>query len=264
MSVTLPRAILTVSIDLELDATRLGLGLGARRELEEITGRLLTLLAKLDLPATWAVADPAVSAATERIRSMGMSHEMSLFGDSTWVGRGASRSRFARELMRRAAHSRGAGIAISTLALKSAELDDQADLAIKHGITAVRHLESQSDTSYRRFVPRTLRYGLWSFPVSCTLPGASRWLPGGGGRHVARILIDRAIKECGLVQLVVDAPELAARGTSAWRVLKRVLAHAQSRRRQGLLDIATVGATASRLSRQQQSRPSHSIFHPAA
>ena len=262
MSVTLPRAILTVSIDLELDATRLGLG--ERRELEEITGRLLTLLAELNLPATWAVADPAVSAATERIRSMGMAHEVALFGDSTWVGREAGRSRFARELMRRAVRSRGAGIAISTLALKSAELDDHADLAIKHGITAVRHLESPADKSSRRFVPRTLRYGLWSFPVSCTLPGASRWLPGGGGGPTARILIDRAIKQCGLIQLTVNGPELAARGTSALRVLKRVLAHAQSRRRQGLLDIATVGATADKLSRQQQGKPSHSIFHPAA
>ncbi|MBI3838847.1 MAG: hypothetical protein HY288_13070 [Planctomycetia bacterium] len=259
MSASLPRAILTVSIDLELDAKRLGLA--ERRSLEEITGRLLNLLAKYDLAATWAVADPA---AIERIAATSAAHEVALFGDSTWVGREAGRGRFGRELTRRAVRGRGAGLAISTLVLKSTELDDHADLAIKHGITAVRHAEPQSDKSARRFLPQSLRYGLWSFPVSCTLPGTCRWLPGGGGGRRARALIDQAIKRRGLAQLAIDAHELAARGYSALHVLKRVLAHADWRRRQGVLDIATIGTTASRLSRQHQSKPSRSILHPAA
>ncbi|HEV3137676.1 MAG TPA: hypothetical protein VGZ26_07220 [Pirellulales bacterium] len=262
MSVVLPRAILNISIDLELETARLGSG--DRRGMDEVVGRLLTLLAQFDLPATWAVADPAVSSAAGRIRSMGTSHEIALFGDSTWVGREAARSRFARELMCRAVGSRGAGIEISTLALKGAQLELHADLAVKHGITAVRHSGPQADKSVRQFLPRTLRYSLWSFPVSCTLPGRSRWLPGGGSGHRARTVIDKAINERGLVQLAVSAPELAARGSSSLGVLKRVLAHAQSRRRQGLLEIATVAVTARRLSRQQQSKPSHSILHTAA
>ena len=262
MNVRLSRAILTISIDLELDATRLGLA--ERRSLDEITFGLLDLLAKYEMPATWAVADPAVSAASERVASLNGAHEIALFGDGTWVGHEAGRSRFGRELVRRAERARAAGFAASTLVIKNAQLDDHADLAIKHGITAVRHVESLADLSARMFRPQMLRYGLWSFPVSCNLPGPSRWLLGGGGGKSARGLVDQAIKQCGLLQLAIDAPRLAARGYAALQVLKRVLAHAERRRQQGLLSIATGGVTANRLSPQQGNKPSQSILHPAA
>jgi hypothetical protein len=109
-----------------------------------------------------------------------------------------------------------------------------------------------------------MRFGLWGFPVSMTLPAASRWWPGGGGTRAARFAIDEAIRDHGLVQLVVDAPALAARGHSAFRVLERVLEHAGHRRRHALLEIATMGATAHKLAGGHQSQPSRSILRPAA
>jgi hypothetical protein len=112
--------------------------------------------------------------------------------------------------------------------------------------------------------PRRLRYGLWSFPVSHVLPGTSRLVPGGGGGRAARALVDRAIVERGLVQWVIDAGRLAARGYSAQRTIDVALGHAEWRRRQGVLAVATISATAANLSSRTQSVPSRSILRPAA
>jgi len=154
---------------------------------------------------------------------------------------------------------------VRTLVLRSALPADHCDLAIKEGIVAVRHQpEADSTRGPRRNQPQTLRFGLWSFPAAITLPGTSRWFPGGGGLRAARFAIDLAVSDCGLVQLAIDAPGLVARGLSAERIVERVLDHAARRRRHGLLDVVTLGAMARRLSRENQGSPSHSILRPAA
>jgi hypothetical protein len=263
MSTRLTRGTLTLSVDLEHDVAHAGLG--PQRALDALTGRLLDLLARYEMPATWAVADPAASAARGRIVAAGRGHEVAILGDSSWVGRAAGRGRFARELERRTARSREAGLPIQTLVLRTVLPIDHCDLAIKEGIIAARHLSAAHMASCsRRLQPQTLRFGLWGFPVSVALPGTSRWWPGGGGARAARLAIDLAVGEPGLAQLVVDAPQLAARGPSALRVLERVLQHAERRRRHGLLDVATLGATASRLVRENHGQPSRSILRPAA
>jgi hypothetical protein len=256
-------ATVTISIDLEGDPARAAHL--PRHALEIITDRLLVLLAQLQMPATWAVADPAVSAARGRIAAARGGHELAILGDASWVGREAGRSRFARELARRTAGARDAGVPIATLAVKSLLPLDHCDLAIKEGITAVRHTsESPQSRAPGRLQARTLRFGLWAFPVSILLPGTSRWLPGGGGARAARLLIDDAVGAQGIVQLAIDAPRLAARGSAAARVLARVLDHVQRRRRHGLLEIVTLGAIARQLAGEHRGAPSRSILRPAA
>ncbi|MEX0678167.1 MAG: hypothetical protein WD063_13880 [Pirellulales bacterium] len=263
MSACLTRGILTISVDLEIDVAHVGLAGG--REIEELTARLLELFARYEMPATWAVADPAVSAAREPLAAARSGHELAILGDASWVGRAAGRGRFARELERRAARARAEGWPVDTLVLKTVLPIDHCDLAIKEGIIAARHLSAaHSDGSPRRLQPQSLRFGLWAFPVSITLPGTSRWLPGGGGSRAARFAIDEAISGKGLVHFVVDAPRLAARGRSGVRELVRVVEHAERRRRHGLLEVATLGATARKLARENHGRPSHSILRPAA
>jgi hypothetical protein len=262
MSISLTRGILSISIDLEPDVTRLGLA--QQRALDETTERVLDLLDELELSATWAVSDPAVSAATERIRVAGQGHEIAIQGDSSWVGRAAGRSRFGRELARRVAHGRSAGMALTTLVLRSVELDEHVDLAIKQGITAVRQGTDQAKgRGETGALPKPLRFGLWSFAVSQLLPGSSRWMPGGGGGRSARLGIDQAIAGRGLYQLTIDAPALAARGRSALSAVRHVLEHADRRRAQGVLDVATLGSTAQQLSRQHRGTPSRSILRVA-
>jgi hypothetical protein len=233
---------------------------GSRRSLEAITDRLLVLLAQYQMPATWAVSDPALSASRKQIAAARGGHELAILGDTSWVGREAPRSRFARELTRRATAARATGVPVETLILRAALPVDHCDLAIKEGIVAVRH-PTASGPNHQ---PRTLRFGLWSFPLSIELPGERRWLPGGGGVRAARMTIDEGAASHGLVQLAVDAPRLAARGAAAVRALSRVLDHVERRRQSGLVDVTTIGASARRFGLENRGEPSRSILRPAA
>jgi hypothetical protein len=64
--------------------------------------------------------------------------------------------------------------------------------------------------------------------------------------------------------LAIDAPRLAALGSSSRRVLDRVLRHIERRRGQGVLEVASIGGLTYRLAAQYQSQPSRSILHCAA
>ena len=263
MSATLAKAVLSISVDLDHDLA--APSIARRRSAEAIVDRLLEMFADHQIPATWAVAESTASPAVGRVASHDVGHEIALLGDSSWVGPKVPRAAFDHELGRRVAAAATRGFSISTLVVGIDHLDQQCDLAIKHGIVAVRHTAPQAaGQSHCRMQPGTLRFGLWSFPVRCGLPGASRWLPGGGGRRAVRSLVDRAIDEGGLVPLAIDARDLAARGRAAGRVLDRVLTHAERRRSQGVLDIATIGAVAAGLLTRYESTPSRSILRPAA
>ena len=191
-----------------------------------------------------------------------MQHEIAILGDASWMGRDVPPSRFARELARRTEGGRAAGHSVSTLVVKTLAFD-HAGLAARHGITAVRHMRADKSTANRGLRSRALQFGLWSFPVTITLPGGGRWWPGGGGGRSARSAIDQTIAQGGLAQLVIEAPRIAAR-LSSYRVLQRVLRHVKHRRDSGLLEVLTIGTMAARLSTQRQGQPSRSILQPAA
>jgi hypothetical protein len=262
MSTGLTHGTLTVSVDLEHN--HVDVGLAEQRALEGMANQLMELFARHEMPVTWAVADPALSAARARIDVSRRGHELALLGDVTWVGREAGRSRFARELARRVDRARGEGLPVRTLALRTPLSVDHCDLAIKEGIIAARQPLAESERPARPLHPQTLRFGLWGFPISIALPGASRWLPGGGGTRAARYEIDKAITQRGTVHLAIDAPHLAERGDSALRIVERVLEHATRRRQHGLLQLTTIGAIAGRLGHEHQGQPSRSILRPAA
>ncbi len=261
MNTRLSRAVVAISIDLEVAGTQQERV--TPRAVEEVAFWLLDVLNQCELPATWAVADPANSPIGERILSLGSRNELAILGEAAWVGREAGRGRFGREMARRIVQNHSAA-PISTLVLRSGELGELSDLAIKHGITAVRPAASSTANRPARWQPQTLRYGLWSFPTSHALPGLSHWLPGGGGLRAVRAGIDRAIEARGLFHLTIDAPQLVLRGASAQRVVERVLQYAQRWSRQDELDAANLRMVAERLSNQQQSQPRHSILRPAA
>ena len=136
---------LVISIDLEL-APRQRMRLDDQRRLASTTDSLIEALRDCRLAATWAVADPAVSAATEVIRAAAENnnaendnaHDIAVLGDHTWIGPQAGRTRFARELSRRVLRAQVAGIGVSTLGVRDAVLSDHLDLLVQHGIPAVR------------------------------------------------------------------------------------------------------------------------------
>src|SRR5687767_5760915 len=90
---------LILSVDLELDW---GHQEGYQHErLDEVRRRLVELMRVHALPATWAVADPALSVATESILAANSQHEIAVLGDQAWLGTGWGRIRLGRELARR-------------------------------------------------------------------------------------------------------------------------------------------------------------------
>jgi hypothetical protein len=258
--------VLAISIDVELNPQRRGLN--QQRSLEEITRRLIDLLGKHQMPATWAVADPAISAATDRLVSAGAGHEIAILGDRTWVGREAGRSRFHRELARRITRGRAAGLPISTLALRNVELDDHLDLLVKQGITVVRPASEVCARSgwfsRRARQPQALRFGLWEAPGSLRLPGPTRSIAGLCGSWSARRGIKGAVDGPGVYHLVIDGLLLAKRGSSGLRMLDKILRYAGKWRRRETLDVATLSGLAKGLSGRRHAAPAKSILRPAA
>ncbi len=152
------KGIFVLSIDLEVDARRSSAR--DQRTLEHLTSRLIDLLHKHRLHATWSLADPAVSAATERILKAG-GHEIAVLGDPAWVGADAGRTRFARELERRLQGGRELGLPLTTLALRKVHLDAHLDVAVKNGVNAVRGPESTVRRRNEFNQPQSLYSGLW-------------------------------------------------------------------------------------------------------
>src|SRR6185369_1925482 len=87
---------LVLSIHLELDLEDQD-----RRDeqrLDDIRRQLLELTKANQVPATWAVADPMLSVATDSILAATVGHELAVLGDEAWLGQGCGRGRLSREL----------------------------------------------------------------------------------------------------------------------------------------------------------------------
>src|SRR5437899_2304439 len=124
---------LVLSIDVELDLERHEAHL--ERRLDEVRSQLVAMTRAAAIPATWAVADPMLSAASDSILAAGCGHEIAVLGDQAWLGPGCGRARLARELARRFSVPGKAGIPVSTLALRNVKQVIDLDLLIDHGVT---------------------------------------------------------------------------------------------------------------------------------
>src|SRR5262245_3172406 len=103
---SLPKVIFTIELELALhQQTTQNAAL-----LEDYTDLLLKLSTAYEMPFTWAVSDPAFSAAKEAIMQSTLPQEIALLGDATWVGATAGRARFRRELSRRVSAAESQGI----------------------------------------------------------------------------------------------------------------------------------------------------------
>lgn len=262
MSFALPTAVLSVSIDLELDAQHCRPQ--QQQSLDRVATQLVDLLGKYQVPATWAVADPALSAATEKLVGAAAGHEIAVLGDAAWVGQNAGRVRFGRELHRRVTRAREIGLPVTTLALRKANLDAHLDLVVKNGITVVRGAEPLSRRTNSVHQPQSLYSGLWFMGPSLALPGSSRWLPGGGRIHAATRGLAHAAACREVFHLLINGLALTERSWLALHGVERVIRRAVKLRAAGQLDIATLSDTGTRLSSLRQTAPARSILRPAA
>lgn len=251
---------LLLSIDLELDVAQQGAV--QTRRLDAVAAALLALCQRRQLAATWAVADPARSAATEMIRAAGESQELAVLGDHTWVGAGAGRQRFARELARRFDTARSEGIAARTLVLRNVPLGDHLDVVARHEVTAVRPpIRGRSVPTSGG--PELLHYGVWGFAPTAIVPGTVRWWPGSGGELNAVERVAHGAARGSVVHLAIDAPRIVDQGEPALELVERVLERAADCCDAGFLRSTTLGDLAGHLLERRTASGQRSILRSA-
>jgi hypothetical protein len=251
---------LVISIDLELDPEEHDRQL--ERQLDLVRCELVTLTKAAAVPATWAVADPMLSAATESILAANCGHEIAVLGDQAWLGPGCGRDRLARELSRRFSVPRKAGIPVSTLALRNVEHVADLDLLLKHGVTAVCSIPIDDPSFARKPEQAPLRFGLWQPPDARRLPAQATWWSPIG--WLVRREIKRAIRQQSLLHLRFDAPRLISTSSRSLDLVASILRYAAAKRESGQLAIKTLGQLATQALSSRAAQPSRSILQSAA
>ena len=257
----LDQAALVITVDLEPAAHRSNVQ--EARRLDEVTEWLVAIVNDLDMVATWAVADPAHSAATELLASGQANHELALLGDASWVGPAAGRGRFAKELFRRVSGSRGADLTVSSLVSRNVDVAQHIDLLVKHNITAITGLPSSEELKRPLSPPRVVCYGLWEMPVAARLPGQGNWRHRLVYASAIRRGIHHAAREFQVFHLRIDAWRLSQSTRSERRVVQRALGYiARAVERRGAYCL-TLGQLAAQLSQVPSITPARSILRSA-
>jgi hypothetical protein len=250
-----------LNITVQLDSTAESHSVEHHKEQADVARQLIATMDAERLPTTWAVSDPAHSAATSLIIKSAIDHELAILGDANWVGPTAGRTRFARELTRRLAQSRAAGLDVTTLVPCVASVESHIDLVVKQQITAVVGIVT-SLTAKQGSEPRALHYGVWELPVSATLPLKAGWFT--SGKRAMSRRIQRTADEAGGFHLLIDAGAIAASKRHDASASKWLLRRIATLRDRGLLRVETLRMTASRLSDVPSVSPQRSILRGAA
>ena len=252
-------------LSVHLDPVADGHGFEREKELAKLTQRLIELADAQSLPVTWAVSDPAYSAAAPAILRSAVNHELAILGDASWLGPMAGRTRFARELARRVSHARDAGIPVTTLVPRVAPVERHIDLVVKQRIVAVsgfKQAYSAAKGRRSRLTPRALHYGVWELPVSGGVPTGKHWLFPSGWftwRQIRRAAIDSAT-----YHLAIDGPSLLDEGEHGVHTVARLVRRVALLRMRGLLCVETLGEAAARLADVPTVSPQQSILRRAA
>jgi len=230
------------------------------RGLARVTEHLFELFNRHRMPTTWAVGDPAHSAAAVLVAASETKHALALLGDRYWIGPTAGRTRFAHELARRVSQARAASIDVVTLVPRVAPVQEHVDLVVKHGICAVVAAAEPPKRGVA-VVPRTLHYGVWQFSASESLPLRSSWLPVGGWTLLRKTR--RAAREAATFHLVIDAAAIDSTGRSVAHTIEPLVRRVAKLRDRGLVQVETVAAAAARLSDRPAATPQRSILRAA-
>jgi hypothetical protein len=250
---------LILSVDLELDLDSQDGNLQQR--LDDVRAQLVELTRAHGIPATWAVADPTLSAATESILAARCGHEIAVLGDQAWLGPGCGRIRLSRELARRFVATRKSGIAVSTLALRNVEQVLDLDLLLDHGVTAIRGPAVDRLSLARKLAQPPIRFGIWQPPAAWKIPPLTAWWA--PALWLVRREIKRAIRRRSLVHLEIDAPRLVTTRQSL-SLVAGLLRYAAAKHKAGLLHIQTIGQLAAQVLEERAATPSRSILRSAA
>jgi hypothetical protein len=252
------RGTVVLSIDLELDLEHTEPGL--TRRLDNVRSQLLEQTAKWNVPVTWAVADPMLSAATEPILRAGGDHEIAVLGERAWLGPGCGRDRLARELGRRFSAPRKTGMAVQTLLIRNVEQVNDVDLLIEHGVRAISTPPADAPPAPQRSLP--IRFGIWQPPTAWRLAAEAPWWSPTAWQ--VRRRVQRAARLGGLVHLRIDALGLVDAPRGAAPLVQWLFAFLGRTRDTGRIQLATIAALATAALSQRAGSPSRSVLRPAA
>jgi hypothetical protein len=249
---------LILSIDLELDQH----DEHEEGRLDAARTRLIELAHDHGICATWAVADPLLSVATDPIFAANMGHEIAVLGDRAWIGPGCGRVRLRRELARRFTSARKAGIPVSTLALHNTDQVLDLDLLLEHGVTALRGPALERSANAQKSGMSPIRFGLWQPPAARRLTAwTGWWLP---AEWLIRREIQRTIRLRSTLHLHLDAATIVAAPEPILKITAAVLRFIAARRDAGQLAVRTMGELAREALGERSGTPSRSILRPAA
>jgi hypothetical protein len=249
-----------INITVQLDSTAEHRSVERHQELAGVARQLIDTMNAEHLPVTWAVSDPAHSAATSTIIKSSVEHELAILGGSNWVGPTAGRTRFARELVRRVTQARCAGLSVTTFVPAVASVDGQIDLVVKQQITALAGVVGSAVHVTNE--PRALHYQVWEVPVTAKLPLPSAWF--GSGKRALLRRIEQTASEAGTFHLLIDAAELAANSRRDDATITWIMNRLATLRNRGLVQIETLRATTARLSDVPAISPQRSILRGVA
>jgi hypothetical protein len=253
--------VANVLVTVELDPVADAHNIECHRGLAELTKRLVDLFNAQRLPATWAVNDPAHSAATSLIIRSKVAHELAILGDPNWLGPTAGRTRFARELARRVSQARSGGLRVTTLVPRVESVKRHIDLVVKQQITAIAGVDPPPQAAAPWPTPKALHYGVWEVPVTDRLPRKAYWFFE-GGRSVLR-KIRRAARDTATFHLSIDAPTLEHEGGRAEKSVAWLVRQVANLRDRGIIQVETLGAAAARLADLPAPAPQRSILRRA-
>ncbi len=254
--------VANVLVTVELDPIADSHSMERHRGLAEVTKRLVECFDTHRLPVTWAVNDPAHSAATSLVIRSAVPHELAILGDPNWLGPTAGRTRFARELARRVSQGRAAGINIRSLVPRVESVKRHIDLVIKQQITAIVGVDPPPQVACPWPTPRALHYGVWEIPVTDRLPRRAMWFFEGGWSVLRKI--GQAARDTATFHLSIDAPTLEHEGRRAQRSVLWLAGRIAKLRDRGLIHVETLGTAAARLADMPAATPQRSILHRAA
>lgn len=252
------RLVLSIDWELEIqhsDPSR-------EQRLDALRPQLLAILNRYEIPATWAVADPRMSVATESILAAAPGHEIAVLGDRSWIGPGAGKTRLARELLRRFDAARHAGIPVHTLATRNVASVADTDLLVAHEVRAIRNPPVAAASDARRLASAPLRYGIWQAPAALAIPGPGAWWAPASWPLTREINL--TIARRSTLHLAIDAGQLVDRGSNSLGILEAVFKYVAARRDSGKLAIRTIGQLAEQALAARGSIPTRSILRPAA
>lgn len=232
--------VISISVDLELDPQHPH---SLQPCLDAVRQQLIELFASLGIPATWAVADPLYSAATDSILAAGNGQEIAVLGDEAWLGPGCGRVRLARELARRFAAARQAGIAVTTLAIRRISQMPELDLLCEHGVQTLCPpavcRRSEASNPLRLWSPQRL----WQPPVPWRFPLARGWWS--WNAWLVWQAIQKVADAKSALHLRLEASQLVGAPRKVLRWLAALMIRLAHHRQAGRLSIRTLAEQAS-------------------